>query len=97
MAFYNTIQVPQQELPFYQEKNEKQKDVILKIMEDRKTEWLTPFHIQAIYKARTGREILIGNVRRCLTNLTSDGLLFKSPKATGKGIYSVANHLWTLR
>jgi len=94
--FHNSINIQQPELELYREKAKKQNDMILELFEKRAGKWLTPFHVQSILKASTGRDIPITSVRRGISDLCKEGKLLKSVGATVKGAYNVANHVWTL-
>lgn len=92
--FYNTIGASKEDLAIYQAENKKENKLILKIFELNKTEWFTPYQIQAMVAAITGFEPLIGNVRRAITDLQKENKLIKSETACAPGKYSKPNHMW---
>jgi hypothetical protein len=94
--FHNSIGLVQPELQLFNQKAENQEEVILQIFKDRPEKWLTPFHIQSIYKVNTGVDVPITSIRRGITNLCKSGKILKSNSASGKGVYGVKNHVWTL-
>jgi hypothetical protein len=94
--FHNTIQLTQPELDLFEEKAGNQDKQILDIFKERDGQWLTPFHIHSILKAKTGKDIPITSVRRAITYLCKSQEILKSVDATRKGAYGVKNHTWTL-
>lgn len=98
MTFFNTIGAKNPTLKEYETKTEKENRLILEIFKKRPGEWFTPFDIQDILREETGKEHLIGNIRRSLTTWANPKInaLVKSETACAAGRYSKPNHLWTL-
>lgn len=97
MAYFNTAQATQEELPLYETSNLKQEAQVLEIMKQRAGLWFTPHEVHSIYRAITGKRVPVDSIKRSLTVLSNskNRLLLKSETPCGMGIYGRRNHKWT--
>ena len=96
-TFFNSIGISGAALVEATVRAYKQNEVILTVFQEYPHIKFTPFDIQSNVKRIYGKDYPITSVRRSINTLTEKGLLTKSEKAEGKGIYKVANHKWQLR
>jgi hypothetical protein len=86
-AYHVTANVTSDDLIKYQEKSQKQSEIILDLFSRYQT--LSPSQIFKLLKEKYP----ITSVRRAITNLTTEGSLTKTDH-TIKGIYGRNEHLW---
>jgi predicted ArsR family transcriptional regulator len=89
MSYYNTNKEVGRTLAESQGKAQRQRDKVLEIFRSKKN--LTASEAWKIYGIN---ECPITSIRRAITDLYNEGLLFKTEK-TAKGMYGKAEHVYS--
>lgn len=92
MNYYNTTNVKGEELKARTEKTKSQRDIILDVFRRYPNYSFTPFEIHTVPRLRSAP---ITSIRRAITDLTTEGKLFKCPSKR-EGKYGATNYTWTL-
>lgn len=91
MSYYNTTNLQSAELAESVEQTKSQSSRIYKIMK-RKGYNMTPVEVHAEY-CEMYKPCPITSIRRSMTDMTTDGLLFKSDERA-LGLYGKDNYKW---
>jgi Fe2+ or Zn2+ uptake regulation protein len=92
--FYNTINLPAEELKKAKESNNLQNKRVLQIYIEQKTA-KTPLQVHEIYEKQFCPNTPFTSIRRAINNLTKLGILQKTEKMIMER-YNKPNHLWQI-
>lgn len=95
MSFYNTINESGQTLMYFKDRAFKMESLVLDVFRLNPDKPMTPAQVWETLIKETKRNYLLTSVRRCISDLTKQGILIKLEKQR-PGIYNVNNHLWRL-
>ena len=95
MSYYNTNNLSTSDKEVQEQKTERQKDKVLKVLQFYACAGYTSWEVQELYNEFYGESILITSVRRSLSGLIKDGIVIKT-EATRMERHGVPNHLLKL-
>ena len=95
LLFHDTVPLPEDQLTKSRDRAQKQKEWILDYFRARFSFGFTPVEIHERCEEFFSERILLNSVRRCITDLTTEGRLEKCPKEESKmGRYGINNRTW---
>lgn len=94
--FHDTVPLPLDQLEKGRKKAVRQQDIILAMFREHPERGFTPWEINSEYsQASGGKSILIGSVRRSITDLTKEGRLRKGDHSDQmEEMHGVNNNRW---
>lgn len=94
--YYNTVELEQKDIKDRRSRFANQTSQIMDIFKSNPDQMFTPFDVEYRLLVYHPAGYPITSIRRCITNLTSDGKLIKTDQKR-KGKYGDLNFCWKLK